>query len=58
MRIRGDESVMVGEATFAFTAERLMQPLVVMEGDPVGWASPADVRPRPVSDVHPTPSDR
>jgi hypothetical protein len=58
MRIRGDESVMVGEATFAFTVERLMPPLVVGEGDPVGWVSPTDVRPRPVSAVHPTPSDR
>jgi len=36
MLIRSDESVMVGEATIAFTFERLMQPLVAVEGDPVG----------------------
>jgi hypothetical protein len=40
MLIRSDESVMVDEATIAFTFERLMQPLVVVEGDPVEWASP------------------
>jgi hypothetical protein len=49
MLIRSDESVMVGEATIAFTFERLMQPLVVVEGDPVGSLSPSDARSRPVA---------
>jgi hypothetical protein len=58
MRIGSDESVMVGEAKIAITVERLAQPFVVVEGDPVGWVSPTDTRPRPVGDAHLTPSDR